>query len=297
MTHLRNMLQKAQWLSIVLGLSLVFTLSSCSSGGDDDDGGNNNNQGNTSEATVSDNNKKDVSIASAEGAKQAVTGSTLPTGISAESELNEALKDLAINVLEQVESLSKLPTGYSGTITGDCGGSANYNAVINGQQVNRIEYDFNQYCSSSYTLDGNMTIYYTYSGNDISGYRIVYDNVTYSGPNYNETINMTITCNATYSCTYSSSTTGSDGRTYTVSDSSVTGNNSSGYNVTATVTDPDHGTITITATNITICDNGNIGSGEIEVTDSTGAVVLSITFPNCSEMVVTYNGVATTYNQ
>ena len=62
MTHLRNMLQKAQWLSIVLGLSLVFTLSSCSSSGGDDDGGNNNNQGNTSEATVSDNNKKDVSI-------------------------------------------------------------------------------------------------------------------------------------------------------------------------------------------------------------------------------------------
>ncbi len=297
MTHLRNMLQKAQWLSIVLGLSLVFTLSSCSSSGGDDDGGNNNNQGNTSEATVSDNNKKDVSTASAEGAKQAVTGSTLPTGISAESELNEALKDLAINVLEQVESLSNLPTGYSGTLTGDCGGNANYNAVINGQQVNRIEYDFNQYCSSSYTLDGNMTIYYTYSGNDISSYRIVYDNLTYSGPSYNETINMTITCNASYSCTYSSTTTGSDGRTYTVSDSSVTGNNSSGYNVSATVTDPDHGTITITATNITICDNGNIGSGEIEVTDSTGAVVLSITFPNCSEMVVTYDGVATTYNQ
>ena len=296
MTHLRNMLQKAQWLSIVLGLSLVFTLSSCSSGGDDDDGGNNN-QGNTSEATVSDNNKKDVSIASAEGAKQAVTGSTLPTGISAESELNEALKDLAINVLEQVESLSNLPTGYSGTLTGDCGGNANYNAVINGQQINRIEYDFNQYCSSRYTLDGNMTIYYTYSGNDISSYGIVYDNLTYSGPSYSETINMTITCNSSYSCTYSSTTTGSDGRTYTVSDSSVTGNNSSGYNVTATVTDPDHGTITITATNITICDNGNIGSGEIEVTDSTGAVVLSITFPNCSEMVVTYNGVATTYNQ
>ncbi len=300
MIKFRDLLQKSRLFMVMFTLCLAFVISSCSSSSsddDDDDGGNNGGGGNTSEATVTSGNKKEVSSASVEGTKQAILGDDLPLGIDATNTTSETLKTITVDLIEQIENAAALPTGISSSIDGPCGGSADYTSATSGGKISRIDINYRDYCSSDMYLNGLVKIYYSYSGDSISSYKIVYSNVTITGNGYNETINMTIDCNASYSCTYSSTTTGSDGRTYTVSGSTVTGNNSSGYNASATITDPDHGTITITATNITICENGNIGTGEIKVTDSTGNVVLSVTFPNCTQMVVVYKGTSATYNQ
>jgi|GEM_PF-1429103 len=88
-----------------------------------------------------------------------------------------------------------------------------------------------------------------------------------------------------------------DGTSYRVEDSSVSGNNSSGYDVDATVTSSDVGYLTVTATGITKDEaTGNICTGTITVEDSAGDV-MTISFPDCDSYVVSYNGNANTYSQ
>ena len=302
MIQFRDLLQKSRLFTVIFTLCLAFAISSCSSSGSDDDDDDGGNTGSTpSEATVTSGNKKQVSTASVEGTKEAIlsVSNDLPTGvdIDAISTANETLRTMTLELAQQIQNAPNLPTGFSSSVDGSCGGKAYYTANTSGDRLNRIDIDYDDYCSSNIAFNGSVIIYYYYNGDEVTGYKLVYSNLSMVGGGYDEIVNMTITCDANGGCTYSSSTTGSDGRTYTVSGSTVTGNNNSGYNASATITDPDHGTITVTASNITICENGNIGTGEIEVTDSTGNIVLSITFPNCTEMVVVYNGVSATYDQ
>lgn len=158
-----------------------------------------------------------------EGTKQAILGDDLPLGIDATNTTNETLKTITVDLIEQIENAPDLPTGYSSSVDGPCGGSADYTSIVSGNTVSRIDIHYRSYCSSGMTINGLVKFYYNYSGSTISGYKIVYSNVTITGNGYNETINMTIDCNASYDCTYSSTTTGSDGRTYNVSGSTVLG--------------------------------------------------------------------------
>ena len=73
----------------------------------------------------------------------------------------------------------------------------------------------------------------------------------------------------------------------------VTGNAYSGYNVSGSVTDPDHGLIEISASGLTFdCPGGQPGSGSITVTGAN--TTLEVNFVSCSEFTVTLNGVSET---
>ncbi len=90
---------------------------------------------------------------------------------------------------------------------------------------------------------------------------------------------------------------GFDGRIYDFADSSVTGDEFSGYNVTATVVDPDHGSFTVTTTTPIMfgCANGQPMSGAMQFTDGAG-VLVSVIFNDCATYTVSYSGIAEVYN-
>lgn len=111
----------------------------------------------------------------------------------------------------------------------------------------------------------------------------------------------TITCsNFGATCTSSiplEDFTGEDGTDYRVENVEVTGNASSGYNMTARVYHETYGYVDIVATGLILCSNGNIQAGSIQVTDATGGVVLTVSFSNCDDYTVTFDGVSTVYPQ
>lgn len=98
------------------------------------------------------------------------------------------------------------------------------------------------------------------------------------------------------SCSFSN-LVGFDGRTYNISSVSISGDAFSGYNISATVTDPDHGNITVTTSTPIIfgCSNGQPMSGELQFTDADG-VLVTVTFNSCASFTVSYSGTSTPYN-
>jgi hypothetical protein len=86
---------------------------------------------------------------------------------------------------------------------------------------------------------------------------------------------------------------GFDGRIYTFSDATVSGDGITGYIVSATIVDPDHGSFSIVTTSpiLFLCANGQPISGGIQFTDGAD-VLVSVTFNDCASYTVSYSGTA-----
>ena len=286
-------MKSIQHAFILLFISII--LAACGGGGGGGDPAPNTGtqpSGNAGDATATAENSDELAIAAQEGSKQAISSSNNPFGsLVSENYLNEIV----------VKSAHETALSYSAgtlvgavtTINGSCGGTASVD--VDNTNTNYV-ITYSNYCySSNYVIDGTIT--YTIDSNN-NVYSYSFNNVTISYGGQTHTLNGSSTCNRTTNqCSYNTSFTGSNNVSYSSSNVSVSGNNNSGYNISATITHPTYGSISIVATNITICTNGNIGTGTISVTDSTGNVVISATFPSCSQMIITYNNVTTTVNQ
>ncbi len=255
---------------------LFSSISLISCGGDDDDDGD----GGNSEAVISSTNEEALATAATEAAKAAISTENTPS-----------------------VGFKRSARGYDLAITQDMSylcdsGSVNMN--INDSTGNGV-ITYSSCNISGAIVNGTVDISTSISGN-ISTTTIQYNNfsMVYSGQT--QSFDMTAVCQtdtSTYetSCTYESDALGIDGRTYSVSDVSVSGNSSSGYSVSATVVDPDHGTLSIT-TNSAItfnCSSGQPDSGEIQFTDGDGNSV-TVTYTSCTSYSVAYNGVSNTYS-
>lgn len=97
------------------------------------------------------------------------------------------------------------------------------------------------------------------------------------------------------SCTFSD-LVGFDGRTYTFSSATVSGDAFSGYFVSATIIDPDHGSFSIVTTSPILfgCTNGQPNTGAIQFTDGAG-VLVTVTFNDCASYTVSYSGTSEIY--
>lgn len=302
----------------ILGVLLfALALTACGGGGGGGGGGNDDGggdggttySGSTSEATVDDTNTDDIGRASAEGTlaslrqEQAQDASPLATDTMSE----EAMADVHMDVIREarVTGLNRtVGSQATSTVSGDCGGSAAVDSTSNSDgSVVTGSVVYSDYCVSDGTdsVIFNGTVDYrieTDSSGALTYYRFSYDNFRFTSNGDTQSLTATVECtfsSSTVSCTTSSDFVGSDGRTYRTTDYTVSGDASSGYDVSARVYDPDHGYVEIAATNITVCANGNIGTGTITVTDSTGTNIMTVTFTSCSEYTVTYNGVTDTY--
>jgi hypothetical protein len=90
---------------------------------------------------------------------------------------------------------------------------------------------------------------------------------------------------------------GYDGRVYDFSEVSVSGDEFSGYTVTATIVDPDHGSFSIatTAPILFTCPNGLPELGALQFTDGAD-VLVTVTFDGCDGYTVSYGGTIEGYS-
>lgn len=284
---------------IVLATTLTLFVGCAGGGGGDDAGpgvGPSSYSGNTSAATVSDSNRTTAAKSAAIGAEKAIE-IEIGSDSTPFSASREATRALNINL----RSLSPRET-YTYTDDDLCSsGSANYTYNFSDEYTPETVYavynnctfsDSYTYYYDSITYDG--TIYYELE-ND-GGFYYTYDlDITYGGETYSLT--STMYCDSDYNCSYEENFS-SGGISYRVSDVEVSYSSYYGsYDLEATVYHEDLGYITIEAEDLITCSGGGFQSGSIEVTDSTGTVVLYVDFTSCSSMTVTYNGVSTTVDQ
>ncbi len=267
--------------------------------------------GNTSAATISADNSDELAIAAASGAKQALSADSSnaplrPSANSAaldsimESFLSKVAKVMNVNKDQRLAQRTEDMSSYICT----AGGSATATYPDNASTSN---YNWSAYFSNcTYSSVGATAVYngtmygsYTVSGN-ITTTTFSYSNftveLTYSGNTETYTLNYSATCTENTAtmvtdCDVHSDFTGFDDRTYRVSDVSVSGDNSSGFDIDATVYDPDYGYFTITASNVTFCSSGFPGTGSVTYTDGSSSV--TVDFLSCTEYQYTYDG--TTY--
>lgn len=284
---MKSRLSRASSTGAILGASLLITACGGSSGG-----------GGPVTATIDDANKQDLAVAATEAAKSAANGGDassnipgLPKPAPSAATLIATMKDIASNhtaaIIQDLSStLCSTGTAILDINDNTGNGSFTYNM-----------------CDTGFVIyDGTATINTTTSGS-IFTTTVTMNNFTISYGGETETINFSVTCTTNtggstfdQTCTYSSSTLGIDGRTYSISDIDISGDAFSGYSMSATVTDPDHGNIMF-STNSPVtfnCTDGQPDSGTITVT--AGSSTMTITFNSCSSFTVTFDGVATMYN-
>ncbi|WP_428253056.1 hypothetical protein [Gynuella sp.] len=289
-------------LKSVTILFTLFLLAGCGGeGGDDSSGGSSASfsyTGKTSAATASDSNYKDLALTGSYGSKMAITSNNVPS-IGGRS-LNQA----TILPNKLVIQLTKTPSGTSRSTRTSQDMSAEIcesgSAVADGQG-NENSGDFTiTFTNCAIDVgDGTTAIYNgvahsVYSSDD--SFTISYQNFTIQYNGTTSSLNMTFSCDSNLNCT-SYNDFSEDGITYRVSDASVYGDSSSGWNVSARVYHENYGYINIQASNLIMCDSGGFSSGSISITDSSNSEVISIVFDSCSSMTVTYNGNAETVSQ
>ena len=265
-------------LRLILPILFISSLSLISCGGSD--GGDDENT--TGVAIITTENEAALATAATEAAKAAINNA----GVG----FKKAAKNYEIAEFD----MAALVDMSEVCVTGNASTDINENT---GNGV--ITYDSCDF--GGVFVNGTVTLTTTNSG-DVWTTSIVYNNFTVSAGGITETLDLTTVCTSNIntgatSCTYDSKTLGIDGRTYSVSGASVSGNSFNGYTVSATVTDPDYGTLSIT-TNSAItfnCSNGQPDSGEIQFTDGSGNTVV-VTFNSCSSFTVSYNGSSTMYS-
>ncbi|MCK4707841.1 MAG: hypothetical protein KAU21_04430 [Gammaproteobacteria bacterium] len=264
-------------LRLILPIALLSSLSLISCGGGD----GSDDEGTTGVAVISTDNEQALATAATEAAKAAVNYESAPSfgSKSASKSYDFALvQDFSSFCITGTASMDVNETTGNGVFTySNC--DMDGGAVVNG------------------TVNFSTTV-----AGDISTTTTSYNNFTMVYAGETQSFDMTMVCTTnistqTFSCTYESDNLGIDGRTYSVSGSSVSGDAFGGYTVSATVTDPDHGTLSITTnTPITFnCDNGQPDSGEIQFTDGDGNTVV-VTYVSCSSFTVSYNGTSNPYS-
>lgn len=298
----------------LLNIVFVIFFTACGGGGGSTPGDNTSNDTpveNTQELAVAAKETSAQIIASESevalprfGGPSGTAHSTLKAALAAPPEKQLGLFSTSDSTLQPLAT-----DPGSGTVDGTCGGTATYSHTVTSDDTDvypiAMDYD---YVLSDYCLDFN------------EGYQIVYDGFftmdmyATDGENatYDYEFDLSYTTNfpdhpsgSLYyaeSCTMTNGdmqcSTGvyeSENTTYHTSDVTVTGDTASGYNINYTITDGDGNDCSVVFTGLTLCDNGNIGSGSGTITMD--GDVIHIEFTNCNEFVVTYNGTSETYSQ
>ncbi|MBV1871005.1 MAG: hypothetical protein KUG83_00520 [Gammaproteobacteria bacterium] len=295
----------------VLPLCALISLVGCG-GGDGGGGGGVTSYGGTrTQASLSTDTSEQLARSATEGAAEATTGSELSSfpsafGSSTNYEyVDEAVKAVLPGALETLSG-SGLPSAFqeeqacavsgSMVIAADDSLANNIdpNSGLDAEQAfpesGTIELEFRD-CreEAGTTIDGLATITFTGGG----GFTTVYQNLTVAyteldGTQVVETIeSLTIACTDVQTCSVQADFAGLDGRTYRISDVEVTGSDSIGWDVTATVYDPDLGFVEIATTTSLMfdCPAGVPSTGALTVT-GVDSVAASVTYLSCSEFQV-----------
>ncbi len=237
--------------------------------------------GSTSAAVATEDNKSALVEASVLGAKQALSSSALPRAATVEK--NDAL-NLANQTIFDLLQVNSLPIAAQTDISAELCISGS--ATAEGDQYNSTIRFSNCVISEGLTMDGTAVT----TSKDDGSFVIVYKNFTMTLVDETFTLNATLSCDAQFTCTVSSDFVAVNGSTYRISDTSSTGDSTSGYSINATVFDSELGRVNFTSSNMLFeCENGYPSAGSLVITDAQDNVI-NVTIENCNSYTVTFNG-------
>ena len=299
-------------MKLLSGLFLVAFLSACGGGGSSSSSGSNDvssgsdngsgGQGAGSDVSVEDEN---LTYAATEITKQAIALESAPS-------LGEALSGGATGGQKTQQPLSATEM-FDSTELGPCGGSISTSGVITTpDEPNQIfpftldgDVVFNDYCVSEdgfeSVINGDAEFLFDVSESS-SLFSFVYDfSFTSDNPlipsgSFMAAETCTVEGDGPVVCESSTSYQTLDGETFSLSEIELTGSPETGLNLNGEFDAEDGESYTIMASNLTLCDNGNFQSGTIIISNGSGEQI-SVSFPNCNELTVTIDGVATTLPQ
>ena len=276
-----------------LGLCLLLAaVVACSSGGGSS-GDTDSDSSASKLAEINADNAEQLGAAAAEGAIQAVKNASVPAlGLrpSDAPTVESVTQDLVTRIAGRTASLP---------VTDICNpGSADETVNPDGSTtVNFVMCDYEGL--GLIILDGLITASSSISG-DITTVTLEYVGFIISIFGEDTILNFEASCDTNNitdltSCAFPD-VVGFDGRVYNFSDVTVSGDEFSGYTVTANIVDPDHGSFTITTTEpiLFTCPNGQPMLGALQFTDGAG-VLVTVTFNDCDNYTVSYSGTTEIY--
>ena len=299
--------------NILLSISVACTLlliQACGGGG----GGSSSSisgptySGLTSEARVLDTNAESLATAAASGAAKSVVTEeaedALPfvprPGAGTEAKVVEISPKIALWIAQSGALYSSRETILTGDVCDAGVGSAIADTNFDGSEGTITFNNCGIYdgIGDIIYLTGTVSFIGTYDsfGNPSTLYMNMYLTASYGGDT--SQINLTLNCvdlSGSPSCTVTSDFVGMDGRIYRLTDIAVIPLGV-GFDVSATIYDPDYGYFTMytTAPLAFECANGapSIGRVVISGESSTSGI---IDFPDCSGFTVTIDGLSTPY--
>jgi len=296
-------------------LILAGVLTACGGGGGDDSSNDNAGSGGGENPTVElDAGELGTAAASLSSqliAREGNSNNLAPTFGKQGSETS--------SLQSQFDDLVGLTLSEITVEDGICGGSitSDYTITTDDETVFPFEVEsetvFDNYCLP---IDANGNIFYNGSiyvemdfpsenqGSSYWRFDLSYTSnhpaVIPSSGSWFEEVSCTFTDGINYSfddedCTETLIFSDSNDEEYRTEDVVVSGDNQNGYDVDFEFIDEDGTAFSASFTDLTVCQNGNIGSGS-------GAIVINedelvIDFISCSEFTVTYNGETTALNQ
>ena len=273
--------------SLLIGLLVL--LAACggdSSGGD----GSDNSQSGDGLARISSDNAGELGVAATEGAAQSVEYQEL-SNLGFRPDPAPGIESFSSSLSAQQSAV-----GITGPFV--CIGGS-FRETDNPDGSTSFRFD-DCGIGFGFTVDGQVNATSSTVG-DITTVNLVYLNFSIEFAGESEQFNFQVSC-ATNNLTSETrcafpNAPGIDGRLYNIFDSNVSGNAVDGYSITATVVDPDHGTLTIVTTNPLIfgCDNNRPMSGALQFIDGNG-VIVDIIFNDCATFAVIFNGVSQVFN-
>jgi hypothetical protein len=292
--------------SITLLFSLLLLQGCGGGGGDSDDSSSSSSTtytGATAQATIDTSNAKELTTGAASGTQQAVASDALSLAAKGSQPTpTSKLTEVSPRIAQWIDQLRRPNAAKVVDVSNeicDQGGSAV--ADTNDAETQGAITFTN--CTMSDTEGGSMVLNGTVTYNaDASADTInmVYNvSVDYIGQT--QVILVTLACDnvssPSASCSITSDFEGIDGKVYRIEDLSVSGSHASGFYVSMTFYDPDHGWIAVTTTQpLTYgCADAVPGSGMLSMNgaDDTSA---TISFDSCSSYTVTVDGVGTSYD-
>jgi len=295
-----------------LPLCAALSITGCGGGGDSAGTGVTSYSGSQEQATITTDNSEQLARSATEGATEATAGddlSSFPTAIQATTSyelaeniivgsLPQALEYLA-NSISPSAYQEEMPCSISGSILVTADDSLANNTSQSFPESGAMTMDFRD-CRDDETSTVNGTATTTFTGG--GGFTTVYQNFTvaYTDPVTGEQVvetieNLSMACDSNFSCSIQSDFVGGDGRTYRISDMTVSGSDTSGWNVSATVYDPDLGSIAIdTTTSLMLdCPTGVPSSGALSITGANSAEV-TVDYLSCTEFQICFEGICNT---
>jgi hypothetical protein len=244
-------------------------------------------------AILSTTNVQELSLASTNAANQSKSANNLRIFKSGNPNSQTALSEIIAKNLPPIHSATtniNLCSSGSMVMTNDGGASSTlvFNECVLIGTVDPV------------LMHGTATVSSTNDGSSIA-FNYIDFSVTYNG--ITTVIDAGVSCNGVnttnVSCSMDISFTGTNGRHYIVADLTVSGSPDTGITISASVTDPVHGLISVaSSTPVSFnCDSPNENypsSGSITFTGANNATA-SIVYDDCTRYTVTFNGVPTTY--